>query len=81
MKRLPDPPGRLRDVFDATRADGSDYGYTRPTIPDAPLMLTTHGVTAMPASAGGAGRARATPWRPITPAARTLCGAATARRR
>jgi hypothetical protein len=68
-------------VFDATRVDGSDYTFKRLTMPDAPLMVTTYGATAMLASAGGADRAHATPWRPITPAARTPHGAATARRR
>lgn len=78
VKRLPDPPGRLGRVFDATRVDASDYAYKRMNMPDAPAMVTTYGVTAMLASAGGMDRARSTPWLPIALAAKTLYDSATA---
>ena len=80
VKRLPDPPGRLRRVFDATKVDASDYAYKRLNMPDAPMMITTYGVTAMLASAGGEARARDVPWLPIALAAKTLYDSATALR-
>ena len=47
-------------------------------MPDAPMMITTYGVTAMLASAGGMHRARTTPWLPIAAAAKTLYDSAVA---
>ncbi len=74
VKHLPDPPG----PFDADRVDASDYGYKRLNTPDGMLMLTTFGVTAVLASAGGKDRAKETPWVPIALAAKTVYDVATA---
>ena len=80
VKRLPDPPGKLGELFDATKVDASDYAYKRLNMPDGPLMLTTYAVTASLAAAGAQDRARNTPWLPIALAAKTLYDSATALR-
>ena len=77
VRRLPDPPGRLGRVFDATKVDASDYAYKRLNTPDGFLMLNTLGVTASLAAAGGRDRARDTPWLPIALAAKALYDVAT----
>ena len=77
VRRLPDPPGRLGALFDATKVDASDYAYKRLDTPDGFLMLNTLGLTATLAAAGGKDRARETPWLPIALAAKALYDVAT----
>lgn len=77
VEHLPDPPGKLGEIFDATKVDASDYAYQRMDTPDGFLMLTTLGVTATLAAAGGKDRAHRTPWLPIAAAAKALYDAVT----
>ena len=57
VPRLPDPPGKLGEVFDATKVDASDYAYKRYRSPDGVAMITTYAVTTWLAGAGGEDRA------------------------
>lgn len=53
------------DIFDSDKVDASDYAYQRLQMPDAPAMISTAGITASLASAGGQDRAQQQPWLPV----------------
>ena len=72
IPRLPDPPGKLGEVFNATKVDASDYAYKRYRSPDGVAMVTTYAVTAWLAGAGGEDRAEETPLLPLAMGAKLL---------
>jgi len=74
IKHLPDPP---LPIFDSDKVDASNYAYKRLNAPDAPAMITTYGITAWLASAGGKDRARDNPWLALAMGAKIAIDVAT----
>ena len=62
VRRLPGLPS---NYFNATKVDASDYAYKRMQTPDALAMITSYGITAWLAGAGGKDRAKQLPLLPI----------------
>jgi hypothetical protein len=75
VRRLPDPPA---GPFDSGRVDASDYAYKRFDAPDGLIMVLTYAASALLAGAGGADRARDTPWLPLVSAAKAAYDVQTA---
>lgn len=69
IKHLPDPP---LPFLDSDRVDASDYAYSRMYSPDAPIMITSYGITTLLATMGGKNRAQEMPFAPLALFAKTL---------
>ncbi len=75
IRHLPEPP---LPGLDADEVDASEEAYTKLSSPDAVIGLTSYGVTALLAAAGGEDRARTHPWLPLAMAGKATLDAAQA---